>query len=106
MGYEYDDLEDEKEWKKVRERNLKINVAKQLIIREITERKNFTRQELKDIFAFKESDILYIAPELFEVKEEEYVMSSELSGFIDKVIMSNKAVKVQLVEAEAEFIKI
>lgn len=112
MGYEYDDyddyecLEDEKEWKKVRERNLKINIAKQLIIRGFTERRTFTRQEIKDIFAFKESDVLYIAPDLFDIREDEYVMTSEFSEFTDKVVRSNKAVKEYLTAAEAEFIKI
>lgn len=109
MGYEYgdyEDLEDEKKWKKVRKRNLKINIAKQLIIREITERQSFTRQEIKDIFAFKESDILYIAPELFDIREDEYVMTSDFSEFTEKVVRSNKAVKEYLTDAEAEFIKI
>ena len=109
MRNDYDDYEDveyEKKWMKVRERNLKINIAKQLIIREITERKTFKRQEIKDIFAFKESDILYIAPELFDIREDEYVMNSDFSKFIEKVVKSNKVVKEHLTAAEAEFIKI
>lgn len=109
MEYEYDDceaFEEESEWRKVRERNLKINIAKQLIINEFTERKTFTKQELKDIFFFKESDVLYIAPGLFDVSEDEYVMTSEFADFVDKVVRSNKAVKEYLTAAEAEFIKI
>lgn len=109
MEYEYDDceaFEEELEWRKVRERNLKINIAKQLIINEFTERKTFTRQELKDIFFFKESDVLSIAPGLFDVSEDEYVMTSEFADFVDKVVRSNKAVKEYLTAAEAEFIKI
>ena len=108
MEYEYDDevLEDEKVWKKVRERNLKINIAKQLLINGFTERKTFTRQELKDIFAFKESDVLYIAPDLFKIRKEEYVMTSEISGFVDKVVKSHMAVKEYLTTAEAKYIKV
>lgn len=109
MEYEYDDyesLEDEMAWKKVRERNLKINFAKQLIIRGLSERKSFTRQEIKDIFSFKESDILYIAPDLFDIREEDYVMTSEFAEFIDKVVRSNTAVKEYLPAAEAEYIRI
>jgi len=109
MEYEYDDydvLEDEKAWKKVRERNLKINIAKQLIIRRLSERRSFTRQELKDIFSFKESDVLYIAPDLFDIVEKDYVMTSEVAEYLDKVFRSNNAVKDYLPAAEAEFIRI
>lgn len=109
MEYEYDDgesLEYEKEWQKVRERNLKINIAKQLIINGFAEKKTFTRQELKDIFSFKESDVLQVAPELFEIGEEKYTMTPEFTLFVDKVVRSNKSVKEYLTDAEAEFIKI
>ncbi len=109
MEYEYDDydaLEDEMAWKKVRERNLKINIAKQLIIRGLSERRSFTRQEIKDIFSFKESDVLYIAPDLFDIVEEDYVMTSEFAEYLDKVFRSNNAVKDHLSAAEAEYIRI
>lgn len=109
MEYEYDDydaLEDEMAWKEVRERNLKINVAKQLIIKSLSERRSFTRQELKDIFSFKESDVLYIAPDLFDIMGEDYVMTSEFAEYLDKVFRSNNAVKDCLPVAEAEFIRI
>lgn len=109
MEYEHDvfeDLEYENHWKETRKRNLKINIAKQLIISNLTDRKTFTRQELKDIFAFKESDIIYIAPDLFDFREDKYIMIPEFSEFTDKVVISNKNVKNYLASAEVEFIKI
>ena len=60
MEYEFDELdEDEIAWREVRLRNLEINIAKQLINRALTDKSSFTDSELKDIFAFKESDILW-----------------------------------------------
>lgn len=94
MYYESDEeIEDERKWNKVRERNIKINIAKQLIANGRVEEKSFTKQDLKDLFAFKESDILYIAPNIFDISGEQYVMNLTFSEFIDKIIQSNKAVK-------------
>ncbi|MCB5543043.1 hypothetical protein LIP56_03040 [Anaerostipes hadrus] len=107
MYYESDEeIEDERKWNKVRERNIKINIAKQLIANGRVEEKSFTKQDLKDLFAFKESDILYIAPNIFDISGEQYVMNLTFSEFIDKIIQSNKAVKDALLAAEAEFIKL
>lgn len=107
MYYESDEeIEDERKWNKVRERNIKINIAKQLIANGRVEEKSFTKQDLKDLFAFKESDILYIAPNIFDISGEQYIMSSTFIEFIDKIIQSNKAVKDALLAAEAEFIKL
>lgn len=109
VEYKYDEdeeTEDAKEWNKVRERNIKINIAKQLIANEIVDTREFTRQNLKEMFLFKESDILYVAPNLFRIKQDNYIMTSEFSGFIDKVVQSNKAVQDSLLLAEAEFIKL
>lgn len=111
MNYEYDvdeeyEVIEERKWNKVRERNIKINIAKQLIKKEIVEKRTFTQQELKDLFSFKESDILYVAPNIFELHGEQYIMTSAFAAFIDKVIRSNKAVKDSLLAAEAEYIRL
>lgn len=109
MDYEYDEaeeIEDTKEWNKVRERNIKINIAKQLIANGIVGTREFTQMELKELFSFKESDVLYVAPNLFDIKEDYYIMTSAFSEFIDKVVQSNVAVKDSLSEAEAEFIRL
>ena len=109
VEYEYDEIEeieDAKKWNKVRERNIKINIAKQLIANEIVDKREFSRQNLKELFSFKESDILYIAPNLFSIREDDYIMTSEFSEFVYKVVQSNKVVQDSLLEAEAEFIKL
>ena len=111
MNYEYDEDEEykvleERKWNTVRERNIKINIAKQLINKEMIEKKSFTQKDLKELFSFKESDILYIAPNLFYMNGEQYIMTSALEEFIGRVILSNKAVKDSLLVAEAEFIRI
>jgi len=109
MDYEYDEnevIEDEKRWDKVRERNLTVNIAKKLIANEIVEKKTFSQQELKDLFAFKESDFIHVASYIFDLKDDQYVMTSDFSGFVDKIVQSNKAVKESLSAAEAEFIKV
>ena len=110
MNYEYDEDEmyeviEERKWNKIRERNIKINIAKQLIKKEIVE-KSFSQQDLKKLFSFKESDILYIAPSIFDIHGERYIMTSVFAEFIDKVIRSNKAVKESLFAAEAEYISL
>lgn len=99
-------LEEKKAWEKVRERNLKINIAKQIILKNICIDKIFTRQEIKDTFAFKESDVLFAVPNLFDKNDDVYVMNSECAEFVEKVIQSNKAVKDCLLEAEADFIRL
>lgn len=109
MNYEYDEeyeVIEERKWNKVRERNIKINIAKQLIKFEKVEKRSFTRQDLKELFSFKESDILYVAPSIFDIHGEQYIMTSIFAEFIDKVIRSNKAAKDALSAAEAEYIRV
>lgn len=109
MNYEYDEeyeVIEERKWNKVRERNIKINIAKQLIKFEKVEKRSFTRQDLKELFSFKESDILYVAPSIFDIQGEQYIMTSIFAEFIDKVIRSNKAAKDALSAAEAEYIRV
>ena len=103
--YEYEDVE-KRLWEKVRERNLKINIAKQLALEDIPTDRTFERQELKDLFSFKESDVLFITPNLFNISGDAYVMNSGCAEFVGKVIQSNKSVKDYLSEAEADFIRL
>ena len=58
---------------------------------------------------------IYVAPgndgmkefcKCVDIREDEYVMTSDFSKFIEKVVKSNKVVKEHLTAAEAEFIKI
>lgn len=109
MNHEYDEeyeVIEERKWNKVRERNIKINIAKQLIKIEKVEKRSFTRQDLKELFSFKESDILYVAPSIFDIRGEQYIMTSVFVEFIDKVVRSNKAAKAALSAAEAEYIRV
>lgn len=109
VDYEYDEneeVEDAKEWNKVRERNIKINIAKQLIANGIVDTREFNQKKLKELFSFKESDVLYVAPNLFDIKEDCYIMTPAFSEFVDKVVQSNKVVKDSLPAAEADFIKL
>lgn len=112
MNYEYDEseeyeeIEDKRKWNKVRERNIKINIAKQLINKGIVDERSFTQQDLKILFSFKENDVLYNAPNLFDISGDRYIMTSIFSEFIDKVVQSNKIVKDTLLAAEAEFIRL
>lgn len=107
MEYEFDELdEDEIAWREVRLRNLEINIAKQLINRALTDKSSFTNSELKDIFAFKESDILYLASSLFWEENEKYTVKEDFADFLDRVFKSHTAVLPYLETAEAEFIHI
>jgi len=107
MEYEYDEVDEEEiAWRKVRLRNLKINIAKQSIHKVLMDRDSFTRSELKDIFAFKESDILYHARSLFLEENEIYVIKSDFADFLDKIYKSYAAVAPYLETAEADFIHI
>lgn len=110
MNYEYDEEEyeiiEQRKWNKVRERNIKINIAKQLIKEEIVGKRSFTKQDLKKLFSFKESDILYVASNLFDIHGEQYTMTSAFAEFIDKVVRSNKVAKGSLLAAEAEYIRV
>ena len=103
---ENEELKDEEKWNCVRERNIKINIAKQLIENGMVEKKSFSLQELKELFSFKESDVLKIASRIFILTGNQFEMTSAFSVFIDKVVQSNKAAKESLSAAEAEYIKI
>ena len=99
-------MKDERKWNKVRERNIKINIAKKLIETGIVSKRSFTKEDLKNIFSFKERDFLYIAGNIFDIRVDQYTMTSGFAEFIDKVIQSNNAVKKTSLRAEADFIKL
>lgn len=104
----YEDEENETQllWKRVRLRNLKINLAKKMIEFEIIDRDRFTQDELKNKFAFKEYDIKYLAAMLFDTVDNEYCFKEDTKSFIGKVIQSNKIAQSCLPSAEASFLRI
>ena len=92
--------------RKARERNLKINIAKVMIIKSIKKDKKFSKEDLKEFFNMKESDIVYIVADLFNNNDGLYYVKNNFSDFLDKVFASNSASNEILAPAETQFLKI
>ena len=107
----YDDCEEEEKkarckWDKVRLRNLKVNFAKKMVESSADQKRSFSLSELKEVFAFKEYDIKYLANAIFDKKKDDYYINDEFKVFIDNVIKSNTLVQPYLADAETSFIRI
>ena len=100
------DSENESLWSKVRIRNLKINIVKFLIDKEIIDNYIFTKTEIKNWFAFKEYDFKYFVSEFFTEESNVFILNSVMRNFLEKVFLSRTIIKDSLCAAEADFIRI
>ena len=100
------DSENESLWSKVRIRNLKINIVKYLIDKEIIDNYIFTKTEIKNWFAFKEYDFKYFVSEFFTEESNVFILNSVMRNFLEKVFLSRTIIKDSLCAAEADFIRI
>lgn len=107
MTIKNEEKESDAEVKKrtARKRNLKINIAKEILDKNIDMVHSFSKVELKKMFNMKESDFVYIVKELFDKKKDSYQIKDEFAIFLDKVLKSNKLVQEVLGPAEALFLK-
>lgn len=95
---------DKKYWDEVRLRNLKINIAKKQLDDSMLNKKSYSVEDLKNLFAFKEYDINFWAQSIFNTSNGNYCFNDSFIDFLNNVQKSHKAVKDQLPEAEAFFI--
>lgn len=95
---------DKEYWDDVRLRNLKINIVKKQLNDSLLDNKSYSESDLKDLFAFKEYDINFLIPRIFEKNNGNYYFKNSFVGFLNKVKKCNEAVKAQLPAAEAFFI--
>ena len=91
-------------WDEVRKRNLRISIAKGLITEKWSLNRSFSNIELRNVFRFKASDMVYYANAFFHTNKEAYTLFGEEKEYIDKILKSNKAVSSMLKSADAYFV--
>lgn len=96
--------DEKKEWDNVRKRNLRISIAKGLIAKEWNSEREFSEIELKNVFFFKASDLVYYAKDFFKESKEKYTLSEIEKKYIDKILSANKIARKFLKDADARFV--
>ncbi len=101
MEQNYDDS-----WEKVRLRNVRIGIAKNLIKTDGRSKNTFTRDELIDRFNLKQWDIKYLSKYLFDISDDTYTVNKDFGEFLEKVFASYDLAQVKYNDARVEYISL
>lgn len=96
--------DEKKEWDNVRIRNLRISIARGLKAEEWGNDRSFSESELKQVFRFKASDLVYYADIFFERSAEMYILSEKEKKYTDRILHANRIAMDFLRDADAKFV--